>query len=207
MRANRPPGTDQRPLEFISSEAFNAVASARDGHWKSGGSRWIYHEAAINIVRELGLKGPGNVLEMGTMGVCVVKGSDTIDYAEKWDFSGKNPTYLHDARKMPWPIADKQYALFIALRVYHHLHPVQRECFQEARRIARNVIIVAPEDYPVKELRDTSRGIPRQNFTEWNNGVAPTRVVDFQSWIGNLYFWDETALRQGAEQAALADDH
>lgn len=181
--------------EYLTHEDYMAtVNSVTTGHWRSGAGRWNYHAAAVEIARRLNPDYPRQVLEMGTMGVSIVKGSDTIDYAEKWNFRKFRPTFQHDARQFPWPVANKAYDLFIALRVFHHLTPLQAECFAEARRIARNVIIVAPEVYSVDSLKDTSRGIPRDEVTAWNNGVPPTETVEFKSWIGNLYFWDETAL-------------
>ena len=179
---------------LTEQEYMTAVGSSRSGHWKSGEGRWVYHAAAVDVARAVNPSAPGRVLEMGTMGVSIVHGSDTIDYAEKWNFKGFNPTFLHDVRKMPWPVADKAYDLLIALRVYHHLIPVQRECFAEAKRVARNLIIVTPESYGVQELKETSRGITREEFATWNDGVPPTQTIEFKKWIGNLYFWNESAL-------------
>lgn len=181
--------------EYLTQDDYLAtINKSKKGHWSSGEARWSYHAGAVEIARMVAPSAPGAVLEMGTMGVSIVKNSDTIDYAEKWNFKGFNPTYLHDARVMPWPIADKAYELFIALRVFHHLMPVQRECFAEAKRIARNIIIVTPESYGVEALKETSRGIGRDEFVEWNQGVPPTRIIEYKKWIGNLYFWDEAAL-------------
>ena len=182
-------------LSYLSRADFEtSVSKVKKAHGKGGASRWVYHEAAVSFLRQVAPTHPENVLEMGTMGFCVVQGSHTIDYAEKWKVKGFAPTYLHDARQLPWPIPDKRYEVFIALRVFHHLYPLQRECFLQARRIARNIIIVAPESYEVERLQDSSRGIPREAFTEWNDGIAPTATVEFKSWIGNLYFWNESAL-------------
>lgn len=182
-------------IEYLTQEEFQSVtAGKKKGHWKKGTTRWDYHKAAVELVREIAPGSPGAVLEMGTLGVSIVKGSDTIDYAEKWNFKNKNPTYLHDARILPWPIPDRKYEVFIALRVFQHLRPVQKECFHEACRIARHVIIVAPEAYKVQALEDTSRGIPREEFTQWNGGVAPTRTIEIRPWIGNLYYWNAESM-------------
>ena len=180
---------------FLTRELYDRkVGAIGTGHWKSAAGRWGYHEAAVEIARRIDPAEPAQVLELGTMGVSCVIGSHTMDYAEKWNVRGFRPTYSHDARITPWPVADKAYELFIALRVFHHLTPVQADCFREARRIARNIVIVTPTSYDVPELRETSRGLGPEEFTAWNDGVAPTRVVPFASWIGNLYFWGEAAL-------------
>lgn len=66
------------------------------------------------------------------------------------------PTYWHDVRFTPWPVHGKRYDLVVALRVWHHLVPLQKESFEEARRIAKRVLIVCPE----REI--VGRGITRR---------------------------------------------
>jgi hypothetical protein len=181
---------------YISHDDYMAaVAVSKGTHWKNAASRWDYHRGAIEFVRQANPAAPSDVLEMGTMGVSIVKGSDTIDYAEKWNHAGPPPTFMHDARHIPWPIADKRYQVFVALRVFHHLWPKQRECFEEARRIARHIVMVVPERYEVPTLRDTSVGISAAQLTEWNDGVPPTACVPLADWIGKIYYWNEEALR------------
>lgn len=183
-------------MAFLThAQYLQQTADLGGGHWKNAPTRWIYHEAAISILREIGLTSPGEVLEMGTRGISILPGSDTIDHGRKRTPGRQPPTILHDPRQLPWPIADGAYGAFVALRVFHRLHPVQRACFLEARRIARTILIVVPETHDLSRSGDGARGIPAATFTEWNDGVPPTLVVRFARWIGNLYFWDETALR------------
>jgi hypothetical protein len=111
-----------------------------------------------------------------------------MDYTEAWNFENFVPTYLYDARKTPWPFKDKQYDLFIALRVFQHLFPKQKEAFLEAKRIAKNIIIVVPETY-----RD-NRGIPTEKFIEWNNNKKPSECIILQNEFGKIYFWKEKDL-------------
>lgn len=182
-------------IETLTRDAFMQRAEAAGTrHWKNAESRWAYHEAAIAIIRRLALPGPASVLELGTMGISLVTGSDTMDYAEKWNGVAFAPTYAHDARVIPWPIPDRRYHLLVALRVFHHLRPVQAACFREAKRIARNIIIVTPTDYQVRKLRETSGGVSEAEVIAWNGGVPPTEARRFGDWRGNLYFWDEAAL-------------
>jgi len=181
-------------VSFLEKDEYYQEAQRiGGGHWRDYKARWSYHGEAIKFARLVNIRSADRVLEMGTMGVNIVKGSQTIDYDKKWNYDKFSPTYLHDARKIPWPIADRQYDLFVALRVFHHLAPVQRECFAEAKRIARNIIIVCPETYDVKGY-ESSVGIVDEQFVAWNNGIEPTCVVNFESWIGNLYFWNEKAI-------------
>ncbi|MBX2931821.1 MAG: hypothetical protein KF781_07750 [Chitinophagaceae bacterium] len=168
---------------------FAKVKELEGGHWTLDTIklRWTYHYRVVELIKALQLKDASKVLEMGTMGVQCVKNGHTIDYAERWNFPGKQPDYLHDARKLPWPIEDKKYDLFIALRVYQHLVPVQKECVQEAMRIAKKVIIITPNYYDNNVLPD-SRGITYTNFVEFLNGIHPNLYIPTE--LGDLYYWD-----------------
>ena len=121
------------------------------------------------------------------MGVSCVDNSDTIDYLERWDFPGKKPTYIHDFRITPWPIKDKQYELFIALRVFQHLTPFQKEAAKEAMRIARKAIIVVPDIYNNKELPN-SKGIKYMDFVDFLDGIYPNLYFPTQDEF--VYYWD-----------------
>ena len=185
-------------LATLTEAEFMAAAQrSGGGHWKNAASRWGYHEAAIALVHRVAPARADDVLELGTMGVSIVKGSDTMDYDEKWHATGFEPSFHHDARRHPWPVADGRYALFVALRVFHHLQPVRAACFAEARRVARSLIISAPMDYEVERLHDTSSGITEEEVLGWNGGVPPAETIRFGDWRGNLYFWDEASLRSG----------
>ena len=177
-------------VRYLSFEEYAQRAKELGGeHWKPRllERRWDYHRKAIGILEGLGLKSPKDVLEMGTMGVTLVNGSDTLDYAEGWNFEGKRPTYLHDARVLPWPIPDTQYEVFVALRVFQHLAPAQAECVREAMRIAKKVIIVVPHSYSHRTLVH-SRGISYAELLKINNGVHPNRYLSTD--LGDLYYWD-----------------
>ncbi len=180
-------------LSYLDYAAFKKTADANvDGHWDSStlAARWDYHQKAIDVIRLLKIDDPSQVLEMGTMGASLVSGSHTIDFAERWDFQGKNPTYLHDARRIPWPLGDKQYELFVALRVFQHLAPCQKACFQEAKRISKRIILVVPDIYVHRDL-ESSRGIKHADLLAWNGGVAPNLVQATR--YGTLYAWGDAS--------------
>lgn len=171
-------------MNFITKEEFKKNANENMGnHWKSWENRWKYFNRTVEIVKSMGIDNPKQILEMGTMGATVVPGCDTIDYGLKWNFKGKNPTYLHDARSLPWPIEDKKYELFISLRVIQHLNPVQKECFLESKRISNKIIIVVPEIY------SENRGIKLDDFISWNNKIKPTLCEKIYGRT-YLYFWE-----------------
>jgi hypothetical protein len=84
-------------MEYLTWEQFrqNAEENIACGtHWKNYKKRWKYFKKSINIVKSLDIESPKEILEIGTMGAPVVIGCDTLDYAKRWDFKGKNPTYL-----------------------------------------------------------------------------------------------------------------
>lgn len=170
-------------LEYLEFDQYEANA-VRYPQWKSYRARWVYHARAIFIIQNVCLPtDPKNVLEIGSYGAGLVTGSDRMDLpGGQWPLAGENPTYTHDARLVPWPISDQRYELLIALRVWHHLAPMQEEAFREARRVARNILIVCPE----KEV--VGQGITRNQFVKWNGGVPPYLEHDLGTW-GRLCLW------------------
>jgi len=153
-------------------------------NWRSAEDRWLYHERAIVQLLQRPTT-PERVLELGTFGAQLVPGSHTMDWLKKWRFKGNNPTYTHDARELPWPVADDTYEWFIALRVFHHLRPVQQEALAEAMRVSRNVLIVVPER--TSKPRKPNKGITREQFRSW---CIPNHEEDVGRW-GRLYVWHQ----------------
>ncbi len=177
-------------ISFLTKEEYLRTTKLLEGgHWTPDtiNTRWDYHCRVIELIKAVKLNSASIALEMGTMGVSCVKGSATIDYAERWNFPGKEPTYLHDARIVPWPVKDKQYELFVALRVYQHLAPYHKECILEAMRIAKKVILVVPATYTNKVLPD-SAGITYVEFVHYLNGIHPNLYLPTAH--GPLYYWD-----------------
>lgn len=125
------------------------------------------------------------------MGASIADTSDTIDYPGVWEVFA--PTFEHDARRTPWPVGDKAYDFFVALRVFQHLHPNQRECFLEAKRIAKNVILVVPQHYEFPE-HPNSHGITEEQFIEWNDGVPPTLFAELAHNMGHIAYWNSASL-------------
>jgi hypothetical protein len=132
---------------FLTKEKYEDIAkSIGGGHWKTYVKRWDCHNKAIEIVKAKGILSNKKVLEIGTMGVQIVNGSDTLDYFKAWNFPGKNPNYAHDMRKIPWPIPGETYEWSIAMRVFHHLGKFKKLAFQEMKRISEKIIIVCPDN-------------------------------------------------------------
>ncbi len=177
-------------IDYLSKEEYiNHVKDKEDGHWTKDtiDIRWDYHYRTIELIKASGVSDSKKVLEMGTMGVSCVKGGDTIDYEERWDFEGKNPTYVHDARITPWPVENKKYDIFVALRVFQHLVPAQPQAIKEAFRIAKKVLLVIPEKYENSIIPD-SKGFSYKDFVATLDGIHPN--VYFPTSFGSLFYWD-----------------
>jgi hypothetical protein len=184
-----------RPAEYITQADYLAISQrVQDGPAKNASVRWDYYKSAIDFVRLCKPEHASDVLEIGARAVPIVKGSDTLDPTGKWAGPGAGQVHLHDPRQLPWPLADKRYAVLVALRVFQHLAPSQRECFAEARRVARNIVMVVPENYDSAAAGGTAAGITETQLTEWNDGVPPTVSVRLPGWIGKIYFWNHEAL-------------
>lgn len=183
----------KRIVSITRREFEQRTRALEGGHWTQEmmAARWDYHRQAAELVQELNPAAPSRVLEIGTMGVQVVRGSDTLDYGERWDFPGKEPTFLHDARTTPWPMNDKSYDIVLALRVFQHLVPVQRECLVECLRVGRHVILVVPRAY-VNPILPDAKGVTFHEFCEFIDGAYPKRFVE--TAFGDLYHWDAESL-------------
>lgn len=135
-------------------EKVNLLKLANPEHWGNeegetgrpkSTDRWDYHKKAVEILKTLN---PKSVLEAGSMGILLTSISDTIDFDlpdDGWRLTYK-PTYNYDLTGIPWkPIKDKQYDVFVALRVFHHMKS-EKSFFKEMARISNNVILaLTPE--------------------------------------------------------------
>ena len=116
-----------------------------EAHWGTAKKRWEYHLKAIEILQKI--PAVKSVLEAGTMGVKLWEYSDTIDLnlPPKWPLYYE-PTYDYDLTKLPWDvIKDKQYDVFVGMRVFHHVTD-HAASFAEMKRIAGHIILSFPED-------------------------------------------------------------
>lgn len=163
--------------------------STEGGHWTPGSieRRWDYHSKVVSLIKDIKISSPDEILEIGTMGVKCVHESTTLDFTEKWDFPGKKPDIVHDLRILPWPVKEKQFELLVALRVFQHLAPSQRECFLEATRIAKKIILVVPGEYKNTQIPD-SKGMAYQDFVNYLDGIHPN--IYAKTAMGDLYYWD-----------------
>ncbi len=174
-------------MKYITWDEFESNAKSflrqePSKHWKNYKRRWPYHQQVIELIQSMNLESPKDILEVGTMGAQIVKGSDTIDMPKRNLLA--EPTYRYDIRKTPWAfLKDKQYKLLVSLRVWQHLEWEQPGCFREARRVSENTIILVPETYK------NGCGIKPAQFKEWNKGVEPDKIIQAEKQYGNIFVW------------------
>jgi hypothetical protein len=150
-------------LRAITYDDYRAAADRR--YLKR---RWPYYREAIALAERLG---PRRVLEIGCRHTPLFPGSDRLDNAAEF-----NPTFLHDATVVPWPVPDRSYDLVIALQVWEHLGDRQREAFSELPRISRYAILSLPFKWRRKNNPSHS-GIDDSVVKRWTGGLAPLETV------------------------------
>lgn len=201
---NLPRGTDEKSVEYsdievepdvgeeivyLDFERYQELMKRRDfGYFRAnhGLVRWDYHYRTVELIKQLGIEKGSQVLEMGTMGMKTVVNSHTFDHAVFWDLP-YTPTYDHDALDLPWPQKDKQYEVFVALRVFMHLAPKQKECLAEAFRVANKVILLVPEEYKTRSI-EAAKGLSYEQIVEMLGGIHPNLYIPTQR--GPIYYFD-----------------
>ena len=173
-------------MDFLTQPEFEEITKY-DPYYRG---RWGYFQTVINILERESFK---NVLELGAYKTALVKGSDTMSIDEPGSYEAENPdptfkmksTYYHDATKIPWPIGDKQYDLFIALQVWEHLGGKQKEAFKEVMRISKMAILSFPFKWYCPG--DCHHNITREKIIEWTLGIRPVKIKGVGTRI--IYFF------------------
>lgn len=165
-------------MEVLTHDEFTKLTTGNayyDG-------RWAYLEKVGQIVTE---SKPQSVLELGPSFLTIVKDCD-IMYLPDIDTWGipeiiNGKSYAHDARMIPWPIDDKYYDMFIALQVFEHLDGKQKQAFQEAKRIAKSIVLSLP--YKWKCPKDNTHYYPSHHMIDenviidWADGEMPEKII------------------------------
>jgi hypothetical protein len=131
-------------------------------------------EVADDLIGRNGLR---TALELGPFVRSMIVGGDVMDRRPNPNLESDRATIIHDATTIPWPFADGEYDLFVALQVFEHLKDRQREAFAEVRRIARNAIISVPIDWRMDDPRNCHHQISNERALGWFAPIVPTRVV------------------------------
>ena len=147
-----------------------------------------------------------SALELGPHLRSVIVGADVMDVRENSELESEGSVTLHDARRAPWPFADKQYDLFVALQVFEHLGTSQAVAFGEVRRVARNAILSLPIDWVMDDPRNCHHQLSHEKVLSWFAPVVPTRVETV--WSGrrkrHIYVFENLAAPEAADSASVA---
>lgn len=127
---------------------------------------------------------PASVLEIGAYDSSLMVGSDTMDIRN-------NPSIRHDARSVPWPIADKAYDLAIATQVWEHLGPSQLQAFLELRRTCSRAILSFPYRWMKCAKDNIHYNITKEKIDEWTDHTAPVLEIQAGIRLIRLYVFEE----------------
>ena len=167
-------------MELMTYKDFESLLNSEAGTYYQG--RWAYFSEVIEIIKEQ--SDIDKVLELGPSFMPIVKDSDIMVKPEidNWGrlITQAPKEYLQDATKIPWPIKDKEYDIFIALQVWEHLFDKQREAFQEVMRISKMAILSFPylwdcprdnANYPEHHIID------EKIIANWTLNIEPVRII------------------------------
>jgi hypothetical protein len=166
-------------MQTMSFADYQDLLQSDRGEYYAG--RWEYYKVVIDLVQR---RNPASVLELGPGQRAIVKGCDVMVTPE--DDAWGRPSaqvgrvYFHDATEKPWPVADKQYDLFIALQVWEHLSNKQCRAFREAMRISKAAILSFPYlwDCPKDNANyPEHHHIDEELIADWTLNVPPKEVV------------------------------
>ena len=106
----------------------------------------------------------------------VVVGADVIDRRvdERLVLEPPARLFVHDVTQVPWPFADGEYDLFVALQVFEHLGTSQVAAFHEVGRVARRAIISLPIDWQM----DDPAQLPPHDLERTGAVVVPAVAPD-----------------------------
>ncbi len=110
-------------------------------YWQKPNVRWEYISVVMEILRKME---PATSIEMGSYGIKCIKDSVTVD---KKRLGNAYPQMILNGNSTPYPFETGQFDVFIALQVFEHVKN-KVGAFQEAKRIAKNVILSLPYNIP-----------------------------------------------------------
>lgn len=167
-------------MQIMTSEDFEAVKNASPLAERYFKGRWVYMNRVAEIVRR---ENPQTILEIGATDRPIALGCDNMDLADNKPFP---LTYIHDATEVPWPIADNQYDMVIAMQVFEHLVGKQQQAFKEVMRVSKSAILTFPDRWHCPG--DCHHNITPQIVQDWTLGVLPQEVIE-TSVRRVVYYW------------------
>lgn len=119
-------------MKPITEQDFNEILK-KDKYYQD---RWGYFKDVIDLIGDIN----GRVLEIGVYKLPIFKDSETMDISKYYD----ELTYQQNAEDVPYQFGNKEFDLLVALQCLEHLHPHQKEVFNEWSRIAKTIVISLP---------------------------------------------------------------
>lgn len=166
-----------RMSRFLNYEDLcRKVEGLKDTYWSDTlHIRWGYMK---HVVDELTAIAPETALELGTNGISLMDFSDCMDMDKSFidPENAANKVFVLDATHTPWPIADKQYDVFVALQVMEHLSPAQSQVFSEIQRISRYAIISVPYRWNAPN-NPSHHNIGDEMIRKWTNHYPPYKII------------------------------
>ena len=137
-----------------------------------------YLATARRVAAELiGRYGLRSALELGPYVGSMIVGADIMDRRPNINLEFDRAAIIHDATRLPWPVADGEYDLFVALQVFEHLAGRQSEAFADVRRVARNAIISVPIGWRMDDPGNCHHQISVETALSWFAPTIPTQIV------------------------------
>ena len=193
---------DASPIRQLTKAEYEVVASRYPYYRARGRYLSVAASLAGDLIAAHGLQ---SALELGPNLQPLVVGADVMDIRALPELQLRPPAslLLHDATQPPWPIADKQYDLFVALQVFEHLRHEQNVAFMEVCRVAEHALISVPIDWEMDDPRNCHHRISEERALSWFRPFSPTRVA-----VGNpgprkrlIYVFENLGRDHGAHTA------
>lgn len=185
-------------LQSMTRADFEQLLAGPSGKYFIG--RWDYYKVVIEIAQR---EQPASVIELGPGQHTIVKGCDImvkpVDDAWGKPVNPVGRVYPHNATEKPWPIADKQYDLLIALQVWEHLDHKQTRAFREVLRTSKAAILSFPYrwDCPMENANyPQHHQIDEELIGDWTLNIPPVEIIkiprtgpEVSKGPRIIYFW------------------
>jgi len=160
-------------IEPISYEQYHKLVK----HLVYYSGRWEYFREVHRMVMS---RNPQTLLEIGAIDPIFV-GSDVMDLPD----TQPQIRYRHDARVVPWPIADKAYDCVVALQVWEHLGPMQQQAFSEVIRVSHSAILSFPLGWLDCPPSDIHYDVTEEDISSWTIHTTPSERLIVERPLNN----------------------
>ncbi len=149
--------------EIVKTERYYQIGPPNE--------RWHYIVIAIRWLNELC---PQKTLEIGAHVFPLDKDGRYVDII---DFSKRLGSHFvhHDITKVPWPFANKEFDVIMALQVWEHLEGDQKKAFLELTRVGKSAILSFP--YMWLDGGPGHVGIDKKTISNWCLGMIPIKEI------------------------------